>query len=279
MIRVIKVKDDEYSCLCPFHDDTNPSLQINIKKHVAHCWAGCFQGKLVDLVAEVEKLPKVLAWRKILSGEAFDFTEVDKQKTYEELKSVVPVNGVKWLPGDSTKYLLNRGFTSQTINAWDIAYSPDIEHIRIPIFNRDKEFLAYSYRTVKNIQPKYIRPGFAKRDGWLFGEQMFDENKKAPVNLVEGELDCIWLWQNGYRSSLAFLGPPTKLQMERVFLFGDVFRLCFDADKAGENYTKKMSTLCDEKGVFYKSIKLPDGCDVQDLQEPELKEVMKCRKG
>jgi DNA primase len=124
------------------------------------------------------------------------------------------------------------------------------------------------------MQPKYLRPGFRKKGGAMFGEHMFEP---APyVNLVEGELDAIWLWQNGYHSTLAFCGLPTKEQMKACVSFGNNFRLCFDNDKAGKGYAEKMGAILSENQLHYCSIELPEGVkDVQELPSENLKQIMR----
>lgn len=280
-IDVSRVEGDELICFCPLHEDKNASLYINLKKNAAICFAGCYQGNIVDLIAQTERLPKVLAWRKVQTKEVFNFSKQDDTKNSNELKRVSIISdntaaGIKWLIGDSTDYLMKRGFLRSTIRLWGIEYSPEIRHIRIPVHDKSGALFCYSYRTIDDgITPKYLHPGFDKRGGMMFAEHLIDERYDI-ITVVEGQLDCIWLWQNGYKNVLAFLGMPTKTQMNRVATMGSKFRLCFDNDEAGRNYTEQFTGIIERSGSKYGVVELPTGVkDVQELKPEMLRKVIR----
>jgi DNA primase len=46
-----EIKSESYQCLCPAHDDNNPSLVISLSRSgifLAHCFAGCPYGKIFN---------------------------------------------------------------------------------------------------------------------------------------------------------------------------------------------------------------------------------------
>ncbi len=51
--------------LCPFHDDRNPSFDVDIQACYYHCWACGARGNLVDLYAKLKGLSWEEAWREI----------------------------------------------------------------------------------------------------------------------------------------------------------------------------------------------------------------------
>ena len=53
-IPVIK-KGNSYRAVCPFHNDTNPSLQISQTKQIYKCFACQAGGNAISFVAEYEK--------------------------------------------------------------------------------------------------------------------------------------------------------------------------------------------------------------------------------
>ncbi|MDD5220781.1 MAG: toprim domain-containing protein [Candidatus Bipolaricaulis sp.] len=279
MIRVESLQGDEYRCYCPLHDDKNASLYINLEKNKAICFAGCYAGNVVNLVAKVEKLPRIVAWQRIQEKAIFDYDKSCRSIT-RALSNVRIINdntstGIVWVSGDSTPYLLDRGFLRGTIRFWGIEYSEEIRHIRIPVFKKDHSLHCYSYRTIDKIEPKYLHPGFDKKSGLMFGEDKISPQPEI-INLTEGQLDCIWLWQNGFVNSLAFLGLPTFNQIEKLIAFGKKFRLCFDNDEAGRNYARKGNERINELGGKCLRIKIPDGKkDVQELSHEELVRAMK----
>ncbi len=48
---------DQWKALCPFHDDTNPSLKVNTAKNIFHCFACEAKGNVLDFVMELENVP------------------------------------------------------------------------------------------------------------------------------------------------------------------------------------------------------------------------------
>lgn len=62
-----KSKNGQYTVLCPFHDDRNPSLSINAEKGVFNCFACGAKGGFVDLYSEVNGLDPAES-HKELSG-------------------------------------------------------------------------------------------------------------------------------------------------------------------------------------------------------------------
>ena len=279
MIRVESIQGDEYRCYCPFHEDNNASLYVNLNKNKAFCFAGCYSGSVVKLVSKVDKLPNIVAWQRVQDKNIFEFDEtINDAKS--KLASVRIINdngsnGIKWIAGYNSPYLLKRGFLRGTVSFWNIEYSEEIRHIRIPVYEKSGKLFCYSYRTVDDLQPKYLHPGFDKKSGMLFAEDKLDNNPEI-INLVEGQLDCIWLWQNGFINSLAFLGLPTLNQIDKLITLGKSFRLCFDNDEAGRNYTKKVLDRINELGGKCRVIKIIEGKkDVQELKQKELIEVMK----
>ena len=47
---------DQYKAVCPFHDDTNPSLKLNFEKGLFHCFACGAKGNVLDFVMQKEGL-------------------------------------------------------------------------------------------------------------------------------------------------------------------------------------------------------------------------------
>ena len=51
-----KLKGDEYSGLCPFHEDTQPSFSANITNGLWKCQAGCGGGNVLTFHARIKNL-------------------------------------------------------------------------------------------------------------------------------------------------------------------------------------------------------------------------------
>ena len=275
MIEVANIIGDEYSCFCPFHKDSNPSLQVNVKKNKAICFAGCYRGSASKMIAKALSLPTIVAWQSMQDGtwchistEAF----ANYQSSTGQAFPVVPP--VKWVPGDRTPYLLKRGFTRSTIAFWGVEYSDEIKHIRFPIFAADGTLLSYSYRTTADVEPKYIHPGFPKKEGYLYGQFQARPDKFISY-YVEGALDAMWLWQFGYVNAYAFLGGPTEEQIAKIPSLGAVNKICTDGDDGGRSHAQSVIKGLTKLGIGFSVIQFPEGKDPQDMSGDDLRLLLK----
>jgi hypothetical protein len=55
------------TCLCPFHDDQNPSMHLNDEKGLFHCFSCKSSGDTIKFVQDIEKLPFIEALKKVAS--------------------------------------------------------------------------------------------------------------------------------------------------------------------------------------------------------------------
>ncbi len=61
---VIK-KGSNYRCICPFHDDHDPSMQINVAQNSFHCFVDHTYGDPIDFVEKYEHISKIEALKKV----------------------------------------------------------------------------------------------------------------------------------------------------------------------------------------------------------------------
>ena len=268
MISVHSIVGDQYSCYCPFHDDNTPSLSINLKKNAAICFAGCYAGSALGLIALAESVPLSVARRMLITNHIF-VMERRSHLSNSLIECGSQEGDLTWESAEDCEYLLNRGFTSGVIGDWKILYNSVIKHIKIPVGE------GWIYRTTGNIQPKYLYSRGLQKSKIIFGDDHFKHiSYKRTVNIVEGPLDCIWLHQNGYSNTVAILGSYlSEAQMKQIKMWGREFVLCFDNDLAGRNATERAKELLGAEKCS--EIKLPETAkDVQELNKEELEKIM-----
>ena len=125
--------------LCPFHDDTNPSMQISKSKQIFKCFVCGEGGNAISFVSKIEKIPYREALRKVAEISGFDdprlhqlpaFTpKVDESKnrlykalgdlqTYYRYSLSVP-------EGESARnYLASRALDAEIQERYGIGYAP-----------------------------------------------------------------------------------------------------------------------------------------------------------
>jgi len=82
-IAIAQQMGSELRCLCPFHEDHTPSLDMNSEKGLWVCRAGCGGGPLETFVMRMEKVP--LAVAKILLANDFVLYEGSREDEFYKL--------------------------------------------------------------------------------------------------------------------------------------------------------------------------------------------------
>lgn len=125
----LKKSGSSYKCLCPFHDDTSPSLHVSPTKQIYHCFACGAGGDAIKFVMEYEKLNYPEALEKLATMYNFSLTYTKSDgKTYERKKVLEILNRdyQKCLGKNpqAKKYLKDRGIYASSVEKFEIGYAP-----------------------------------------------------------------------------------------------------------------------------------------------------------
>lgn len=145
--------------------------------------------------------------------------------------------------------------------------------VLFPIMNLQNKVIAFGGRLLADGEgPKYLNspenPIFSKRRE-LFGLNLAKKaiNPDWPnLILVEGYMDFLALYQNGFRNAVATLG--TALGEDHVRLmkrFVEEVTVVYDGDKAGEAASLRGLEVLLEGGMQVKLVSLPKGFDPDDF--------------
>ncbi len=83
-INVIK-KGRRYAAVCPFHDDHNPSMDINKEKQTYHCYVCHHGGDVFSFVADYEKIPFAEAVKRVCEIIGFDDPRLHKNEPIKQV--------------------------------------------------------------------------------------------------------------------------------------------------------------------------------------------------
>jgi DNA primase len=276
-VKNISSYGDEINFSCPFPEhhrgDQRPSSYINSESYKYNCFGCDREGSIVTFVAELEDMELKEAEQFLFSdGFIGEYLEQNSLQEYllsivnkkpEQIKTVnenaLKLFEVDWdkawqayikmtLP-KSLRQLFNRNFKPQTLRGFDIGYDIVSNRITIPCRNISGDIVGFKGRSVNPSQrPKYLNLGDReekmfygfgpyKVGNYVWGLDSADENGI----IVEGELDAIWLRQNGYYGAVSLGGSnPTKKQISQM---GSVFSsavLLLDPDQAGEKAARNL---------------------------------------
>tara|TARA_R110002020_G_scaffold388007_3_gene598727 strand:+ start:3482 stop:4345 length:864 start_codon:yes stop_codon:yes gene_type:complete len=257
---------DEFSVICPFHDDKVASCAINVDKGVWICFAGCGQGSLKTFLRKHLnyndiQLTEVLTPKPSYSIDIFDEPENTSNDGINDV--LIP----EFVEGIFPKWIYDRGFTSNVLKSWECGTNKWNDLI-IPIHNMKNELIGWVSRRQQAI-PKYMYSYKFQKSKTLFGANKIKDNHFICV--TEGALDTMWLSQHGI-NSVAILGATmseTQTNLLRSLKVEEII-FCFDNDVAGQRATDKAISLL-AGSALTSFISLPtEYKDVQEIKNEAL---------
>ena len=128
----------EYKCLCPFHDDTNPSMRVYPDRQSFRCWSCAEGGDIFTWVMKREALSFPEALRFLAERVHLEMPEQSKQQSEQFAKKEELYAALKWAElqfhdiflksseaKDARDYVAKRGYTQQTIEEFRFGYHPN----------------------------------------------------------------------------------------------------------------------------------------------------------
>jgi len=187
--RVLNVRmhsGDEAYCLCPFHEDSNPSFAINERTGLWICH-GC------GLKGNIEQLTQRLGLDSPTSTLDGIIEKIGELQTpLPDVNQALPEEWLSQFLKDQG-YWRGRGLRKRTIDKFGLGHDPITNYATIPVRRHNGDLIGVIRRAVLPDQsPKYVYPkGFPKAQEF-FGSWMFRGTKAV---LVEGALDAIACWE------------------------------------------------------------------------------------
>ena len=125
----LKKNGANYKCVCPFHNDTSPSLVVSPSKQIYHCFACGAGGDSIKFVMEYEKLSYPETIEKLASMVNFSLSYTTNEgikKEDRKLMETLNLFYVKQLDFTpfAKEYLTKRGISEASIEKFEIGYAP-----------------------------------------------------------------------------------------------------------------------------------------------------------
>lgn len=175
---------------------------------------------------------------------------------------------------DLYKYLTDKGYNKEDMldlglilkNRSGGYYDRFRNRLMFPIFNIKNNIIGFGGRTVVGDKIKYMN----SPDSCIFhkGENLYGLNELCKGKnsdkciLVEGYMDVIALFKNGFDFAVASLGTAfTKQQAKLIAKKCRKIFICYDGDDAGIKAASKAIDIFGEIEIYPKVVRLPDGLD------------------
>ena len=127
----VKKMGANYKCVCPFHDDRNPSMSISQSKQIFHCFACKAGGDAIKFVMDYEKLTYPEAIERIASlvNCSLEYTS-DKLPAQKENKHILEkVNAFYrsefFKHEAAVRYIYSRGINDAMIEKFELGWAGD----------------------------------------------------------------------------------------------------------------------------------------------------------
>jgi DNA primase len=306
----LKLKGDRHHGFCPLPlhkgKKNSASFSANVKRGIWQCF-GCGQkGNILEfavLMAGLDPKNGEAVWR-IAFGLQKHFLKRSSQAELEEkpAKESDADNIVINAPLDfelkgldpSHPYLINRGFTAETIERFGLGYCSRgllANRIAIPLHDAEGKLLGYAGRVtddeaISEENPRYKFPGRRKRKGVIhefrkstlvYRHHLRNFNEDNDLIVVEGFASVWWLTQAGLTEVVATMGASCSAEQRdailslvwpnrRLFIFTD-------GDAAGDRCAQEIFAHVGPHR-FVRWIRLKDGKQPTDFSPAELWEVL-----
>lgn len=192
----VKKAGRNYVCVCPFHDDKNPSMSINVNDGYYHCFACKAGGDAITFVMEYEKLSYPEAIEKIAQMTNFSLEYSNEKSHFKVDKKILEIVNAYYQSElykneEAVKYLYNRGFNDNLIQYFGLGwagasqnllrllenenitteealnvgiikenesgvFASFINRITFPINNHTGKLVGFGGRTISNHPAKYV---------------------------------------------------------------------------------------------------------------------------
>nr|DAJ94238.1 MAG TPA: DNA primase, catalytic core [Caudoviricetes sp.] len=294
---------DKYKIVCPFHEDQNASLQINVSDAFFFCYAGCgAQGGSLELYKNfyriqnpgkppVSDLQASIAIKKIV-GSKFPFGGEDGLRTAVKPKESYRIeitqareyyynlpspcwyrpSKVKEISDESfecRQYMNGRGFSNSILTQFQAKPSMNKYYPIVFPLLENGIFRGYVMRTFdKQIeeQRKYMYNRGFKRQDALPGRFKGTDT----VICVEGYFDLIKANQIGCKNVVCFLGwKASENQLHKLKKNKVKTIICaLDSDEAGRKGYHYLQRISKQYGFKIKRLRYPKGIkDFGDIKQ------------
>jgi len=204
---------------CPFHNELNASLSINLDSGNYFCFGCESSGSIFKFIMELEEVNSLQAARiinKYKNKRRIKTNKEDSRKkklksAYRHYKRLIVPNWEEL----KMNYMINeRGFYPNVLKKFKVKLNSEKDYpILIPIFENGKYKGNLRRRTDDKEESKYLNSkGFCKKKT-LGGNY----EKGSTILVVEGYLDMMKAYQFGYKNVVCLFGCiPSDEQIKKL---------------------------------------------------------------
>ncbi len=241
-----RIKGDELTCCCPFHEEEHPSFSINLEKGTYFCHACEEKGSITDFVSKMKNIDTKEAYALLVQEGYIDSSE-SISYTLED-------------------YAKEKHLDINILKRYNLYTNENNTSIAIPYYDENSKLVRTRYRNSPNYNPRF----YWGNDGTtttLYGLWCINKWNSNYIVLVEGESDCHTLWQYG----IPCIGVPGAKNFKNEYAqYFDRFEIIYihsEEDEGSKQFINKISEILPIKKLYKISSRAIDNnCkDISDL--------------
>lgn len=224
---------------CPLHEGDHLNFALHVTEGVWYCHRGCGGGNIVTLVRALRGVSWAEAVSEVVRYEQGHVRSVGHEELVEALSAREPdeaedppraVRAGRLTRERWPSWWPVRGFDAADWHGWDCMLDLDTGDVSIPVYH-DRMLVGEIRRRMPGAEPKYLYSEGFRKSSVLFGEQRLGPGP-APLYVVEGPLDAIWLQHVGL-AAVALLGSRASVQQVLLLAGRPDIVVALDSDPAG----------------------------------------------
>lgn len=299
----------QHKALCPFHDDTKPSLKINTERNIFHCFACDAKGNIIDFVMEMDGIEIRAAAKKVAALCGLPGADTTTPRTRPSRRSGsapapppaspetpaepddaappapnTPLSFTLKLtqPAETTDWLAARGIAADTIDRFGLGVASKKSksiagRLAIPIHDRDGQLVAYCGRFIgdelpDDETPKYVLPKGFRKDLEVFNLHRYLAAPPEPPYAVLFESYFSVFRHDGHIPALSVMGRSiSPMQIEALTAAGIArILIVFDGDQPGRDGAREVAGAL-APHLWTRLVDLPEGVKPHHLSWEELR--------
>jgi len=321
----ISKKGNNQLAICPFHDDSNPSMNINDSKNMFFCFVDNIGGDAIRFVMLYKNLNFVDALKEICESQGWRYEDyvLEKKESpkFEMAKKVLSKAALIYQKiGTESEvfkaFLKDRGLSEEVATTYQLGFTPSgntllkyfetikdqktrdfalqiafelglikkdknsydkfRDRIIFPIWDHFGQVIGFTSRATKEKQlAKYMNSTdsfiFNKKN-ILYGLHLAKNSirEKDSAIIVEGNMDQISLFAQGFENSVAIMGVALgDRSLTKLLNLTKNIYLCLDNDSAGFKATTRINEQFLKENIIPKYIDLAPHKDPDDFLKEE----------
>jgi 5S rRNA maturation endonuclease (ribonuclease M5) len=254
---------------CIFHNDDTPSLSVNIKEGVFHCFGCGAKGGIKEFLKRVgENEQDWVKYTENIIQENKDEEEIRYELALINAREIFEAAHKRLMQRKEwIEYLKTKGWNERIIQTLKIGFEEG--KIVIPI-TRDDEYIG-CIKHDKDGKPKYKLILYKEYKGTFPCKPLYDANY---IFVVEGISDTVCLLSHRINAITPLVpNNPEKYLASFDFSKYQNIVICTDNDMAGELIRRKYNEFFRQKGIEVLNVYIPEYKDVSEFVQKKGKQA------